>query len=311
MAYVDKSFSNASGNGSDFTICTLNGLPSIPAGAILDSLVLSFNAYRSGGGSNAEVFVTCAGHKLRLQEDFPKKQTISLSINFCDTYGMNLVNNNNGVLSFTDGSTSVGIRGYHDYWLFGASDWTISSINIRANYTIPTYTISTAVSPTGSGTVTGGGTYENGATVTLKATPNVGYYFDRWDEDDVTTPEREVTVTGDATYTAIFNKASYFISVSASPGGSGTVTGGGMYGHGESVILTAIPADGYKFVKWEDGNTDNPRTIIVDGIKTFIAIMEAAPPEILSAQLLYSDKQVSQSNKVKAGEGFRIIIDVQ
>lgn len=54
-----------------------------------------------------------------------------------------------------------------------------------------------------NGTVTGGGTYEYGKTVTLTATPDDGYQFVKW-SDGVTTATRTVTVTGAAAYTAVY-----------------------------------------------------------------------------------------------------------
>ena len=53
----------------------------------------------------------------------------------------------------------------------------------------------------------------------------------------------------------------------------GTVTGGGTYNEGTSVTLTATPATGYHFVKWQqDGNTQNPRTVTVTGNATYTAV---------------------------------------
>ena len=72
------------------------------------------------------------------------------------------------------------------------------------NYHIPTYTL-TVNAGTG-GTVTGGGTYESGTSVTIKATPNSGYKFVKW-SDGNTNATRTVTVTGNATYTAVFTLA--------------------------------------------------------------------------------------------------------
>lgn len=65
------------------------------------------------------------------------------------------------------------------------------------------YAITTEVSPEGSGTVTGGGEYDENATVTLTATPTEGYAFVKWNDDD-TNSTKEITVTGDVTYTATF-----------------------------------------------------------------------------------------------------------
>lgn len=77
---------------------------------------------------------------------------------------------------------------------------------------IMTYKISTAVSPTGVGTVsvTGGngdGTVDEGGSVTLTATPNKGYEFSKWSEGDVTENPRTISnIKADATYTAVFTK---------------------------------------------------------------------------------------------------------
>ena len=137
------SFSGVSNSqGSDFTPLTLNDLPTTEPYATLISVVLTFDISRSGGGSNAEVFVTCCGHKLRLYEDFPKNSTKSLSINLCATDAGSLISYNFGVgtMTYIDGSKTLGIKVYHDYWLFGASKWTISNVKITANYTRHSHT---------------------------------------------------------------------------------------------------------------------------------------------------------------------------
>ena len=54
------------------------------------------------------------------------------------------------------------------------------------------------------GRVTGSGTYNDGAVATIAAIPNAGYYFISWN-DGVADNPREITVTGDAEYTAIFS----------------------------------------------------------------------------------------------------------
>ena len=51
----------------------------------------------------------------------------------------------------------------------------------------------------------------------------------------------------------------------------GTVKGGGEYAPGNTVTLTATPKKGCTFVGWSDGNTDNPRTVTVEGDATYRA----------------------------------------
>lgn len=65
------------------------------------------------------------------------------------------------------------------------------------------YTLTLAAQPAGGGTVSGAGSYAQGATATLVAQPAAGYTFSRWDDGD-TQATRTVTVSADKTYTATF-----------------------------------------------------------------------------------------------------------
>ena len=53
--------------------------------------------------------------------------------------------------------------------------------------------------------------------------------------------------------------------------GRGTVTGAGTYKEGETVSLTATPAEGWHFVKWSDGTTSSNYSLTIDGDKTLSA----------------------------------------
>lgn len=79
-------------------------------------------------------------------------------------------------------------------------------VTYYAIWQINSYTL-TVTAGTG-GTVSGGGTYNYGATATLKATPSAGYHFVKW-SDGNTNASRTVTVTGNATYTATFEQDPY------------------------------------------------------------------------------------------------------
>lgn len=64
-------------------------------------------------------------------------------------------------------------------------------------------TVALSVSPTGAGTVTGGGQYDEGASATLKAVAASGFHFVKW-SDNNTSATRTVTVNGDLNLQAIF-----------------------------------------------------------------------------------------------------------
>ena len=87
-----------------------------------------------------------------------------------------------------------------------------------------------------------------------------------------------VTVEGNITLTAIFAEDEviyYTITVNSSNESMGTTTGSGVYRAGETVEIQAIPSFNYAFSRWlEDGNVDNPRTIVVEGDRTFTAIFQ-------------------------------------
>lgn len=53
-----------------------------------------------------------------------------------------------------------------------------------------------------------------------------------------------------------------------------SVAGGGTYDKGTVITISAIPANDYRFVKWNDGYTSNPRNITVEFSTTFIAMFE-------------------------------------
>lgn len=54
----------------------------------------------------------------------------------------------------------------------------------------------------------------------------------------------------------------------------GAASGGGNYKYGAKVQISATPKYGYKFTKWADGSTENPRTVTVTGAKTYVAMFE-------------------------------------
>ena len=69
------------------------------------------------------------------------------------------------------------------------------------------------------------------------------------------------------------------VALSASPSGSGTVTGGGQYDEGASATIKAVAASGFHFVKWSDNNTSATRTVTVNSDLTLQALFAADAPQ--------------------------------
>ena len=117
----------------------------------------------------------------------------------------------------------------------------------------------------------GSATYTlDGNTAVLTTTPNEGYEFTGWNDGNTENP-RTVTVTSDTVFTAIFTEAgttpTITVTVNDATMGSATYTL-----DGNTAVLTATPNEGYEFTGWNDGNTENPRTVIVTSDTAFVAI---------------------------------------
>lgn len=129
--------------------------------------------------------------------------------------------------------------------------------SVTANF-IKTWNISVSASPAAGGSVSGGGTYDNGATVTVNAIPAAGYRFDRWTEGTVTVstnPGYTFTASADRTLVAEFVRQ-YTVSVIAVPPSGGSVSGGGVYDEGAAVTVSAVPnSPDYGFTGWYESNT--------------------------------------------------------
>lgn len=129
----------------------------------------------------------------------------------------------------------------------------------RAQHT-NSYTISVSANPSNGGSVTGGGSYNQGQSCTVSATANSGYTFVNWTENGTqvsTNANYTFTVTGNRNLVANFQAQpqQYTISVSASPSNGGSVSGGGTYNQGQSCTVHATANTGFSFVNWTENGT--------------------------------------------------------
>ena len=195
-----------------------------------------------------------------------------------NTYTLNILSNDTTMgVTFGSGTYSfaaianisaTAAYGYHFVqWSDGNTDnprlLTVSAnTTLTAIFAINTYTLTVLSNNSTMGSTTGSGSYTHNTPVSISAQANYGYHFQSWNDGDTTNP-RLINVTHNATYTALFSLNSYTVTAISGNGAFGTVSGSGTYNYNTSALITATPFYGYHFVQWNDGNTDNPRTIIV------------------------------------------------
>ncbi len=127
------------------------------------------------------------------------------------------------------------------------------------------YTITVNANPTEGGTVTGAGTYYEQSRVTLTATPATHYTFDGWQLNGSivsTSASYQITVTGDATYTAVFTPMTqHNVAITQVTGCTITASPTTAYA-GDVITLSATTQTGFFLVEWNVVDANN-QTITV------------------------------------------------
>ena len=165
--------------------------------------------------------------------------------------------------------TAVANTGYEFVrWSDGVTTATRTDSNVTSDITVTaefrrieltlTYTAGTGGSITGetSQPVLYG---ESGTAVT--AVPEEGYAFVRWSDGVTTATRTDSNVTSDITVTAEFRRIELTLTYAAGTGGSIVGETSQTVQYGESgTAVTAVPDEGYEFVRWSDGVTTATRT---------------------------------------------------
>ena len=151
-------------------------------------------------------------------------------------------------------------------WSDGRTDNPRTDINVAADITVTAnfvavFTLEYVAGE--GGTLTGAVTQlvplgSNGTAVT--AVRDNGFVFTRWSDGRTDNPRTDREVMADLSISAIFTPR-YTLNYTAGPGGSLTgETSQTVLGGADGTGVTAVPAEGFEFTGWSDGNTDNPRT---------------------------------------------------
>lgn len=165
-----------------------------------------------------------------------------------------------------DGTLNILFSSVKDNAIVSAFE--LEKVSTTTNYTLATSTL-------GNGSVSRSldqSSYAAGTKVTLTAAPATGYTFVRW-SGDASGSENPIIITMDGNKTIIAEfeaeaAETYTVKANAGTGGSTSLAPlKTSYAYGESVKISAIPADGYEFVNWTGDmtETNNPLNVTVTG----------------------------------------------
>lgn len=113
--------------------------------------------------------------------------------------------------------------------------------------TVTQYTL-TVTTGEGGSVSTAGGTYDDGTSVSITATPNEGYVFTGWTNGSTDNP-LSLTLNSNTSISANFEIITYSLTVTVGEGGS-VSSHEQQYAYGSELTLAAIPNEGYFFHKW-------------------------------------------------------------
>lgn len=157
---------------------------------------------------------------------------------------------------------------------------------VSCNFEINTYTVNVVSNNIIRGMVESNGTqFAYGTPCTVTATAYTGYTFAGW-SNGVTANPYTFAVVCDVELTALFveeGEEVYTVTVESADPTMGTVDGGGQALSGGTLTIRAIPNEGYRFLHWNDDNTDNPRVVTVTENVTYTAYFESTTQGIHEA----------------------------
>ncbi|XBB67686.1 InlB B-repeat-containing protein [Nocardioides sp. WV_118_6] len=138
----------------------------------------------------------------------------------------------------------------------------LADATLTAVFAARTYVLTYLPGPGGSLSPSAPQLVEHGADgPAVTVTPSLGYHFVRWSDGSTANPRTDTAVTADLSVSAEFALDTHTASYAAGPGGSigGTTPQTVDHGTGTTAV-TAVPDTGFRFVRWSDGGTANPRS---------------------------------------------------
>ncbi|MEP6764848.1 MAG: hypothetical protein ABJB66_11080 [Gemmatimonadaceae bacterium] len=147
---------------------------------------------------------------------------------------------------------------------------------IVANFGVVQCTLTLNQTSGGTATLTNGtATGACGRPVTVQANPNANFVLTSWSDGSTLSPY-SFSVTGDKTLAPIFGPVQCALTLSATAGGSATVTSGGMTGNcGRTVTVQGTPNTNFGFTNFTEGATilsvSSPYTFVLNASRSIVA----------------------------------------
>ena len=200
---------------------------------------------------------------------------------------------------WTDASSNVlgsynGADGVFDFYI-------TENTTLTGTFSPAVYTLTVNSTPDNSAYIkVGGAGYSAPVEVPYSPDPNLGVYIDAVPDHyegynfsyvvdgatvasgNASSPELSWgvytihTIGPDAVLTVTYTPKNYNITVNSDDPVAGSVSAGGSFPYNSQQTISATPTDPvqYRFKQWNDGNTDNPRTITVEGDATYTAFFD-------------------------------------
>ena len=221
------------------------------------------------------------GYRMNIQEPAPANTLTVATTNeqqgAAHIVQSNVCDDDNAIIE------AVANYGYHFVqWNDGNTDnprniVVTEDVTYTAEFAANTYVVSTDVHEEIMGNVTGAGEYLYTEEATLTAVANEFYRFVQW-SDGVTDNPRSVVVEKDSLFIAEFEIETFNVVAASGEPEKGRV----------KIILVAEPIEGFEFLEWSDGNTENPRAFYPTEdieVYAYFQVKSSTPTDIESSMI--------------------------
>ena len=208
---------------------------------------------------DASYTFTAAASRLLQARFIPNQYTVTVTVGAGGTASGGIFHYGDSVILTAVPNTGYAFDGWYENnikvsasatYIFTAT----SDRTLQARFTVRLYTTVNVTAQTG-GSVTGGGTYHYGNSVTVIAMSNAGYGFAGWYEAGAWVSSNGAytfTASADRNLQARFGVVRYPIDIQSSAGCS--TSGSGIYAYGTTATLICTPEPGLIFDGWYENN---------------------------------------------------------